>query len=396
VLCRADLQLHLPLDQPVGVVHQTSTSAGCAPARRSRSPASSSGNAPSPTEASTLRSGCTRCAASAPGSASPWWTVRWRSGRCSAHRWVEPGHPHLHRACRPDDVSRPSAARVAGHHALAGPAGTVVAGNRAPSSSVSSWRICWRRYRPGTARPRHRRARPASARCRPRCLPRREWSSTSAANRMHVDESRCSPASMDVRDRVASLPRSTTATIPGRRLRDRPTSASAWRCDRPRPRASCRSRTRQDQLPRDDRDHPRAPVRRRGGTTTIGAVGIEGDISRSLAALGDAWPGRFPVVPAPARSASCSTTAGRGAATTFPLVPQRWWRHPGRAGPRDIVLGRQRRGKMWMARSTPPMRQPLLISNGLSTMGFALPGALPRTWCTRTARCWPRSATARS
>jgi acetolactate synthase-1/2/3 large subunit len=110
------------------------------------------------------------------------------------------------------------------------------------------------------------------------------------------------------------------------------------------------------------------------------AVGIEGDISRTLKALGDAVRGKLK------HEARASTTRGlladeldRGRADDrFPLAPQRVVADIRSAVERDgIVLADTGAVKMWMARLYPTYApNTCLLSNGLSTMGFALPGAL--------------------
>jgi acetolactate synthase-1/2/3 large subunit len=109
-------------------------------------------------------------------------------------------------------------------------------------------------------------------------------------------------------------------------------------------------------------------------------VGIEGDIAHSLAALGEAVPGRFPVGSGTAKIRRLlADELERGAGEDrFPLVPQRVVADTRAAlGRDDIVLADTGAVKMWMARLYPTYSpNTCLISNGLSTMGFALPGAL--------------------
>ncbi|MFF4653063.1 acetolactate synthase large subunit [Streptomyces sp. NPDC001380] len=111
------------------------------------------------------------------------------------------------------------------------------------------------------------------------------------------------------------------------------------------------------------------------------AVGIEGDLSQALDALGAALPDGL--------AHHSGTTArirglldaelryGRGN-DAFPLVPQRVVADVRTALDRhDIVLADTGAGKMWMSRLYPTYEpDTCLVSNGLSTMGFALPGAL--------------------
>jgi acetolactate synthase-1/2/3 large subunit len=110
------------------------------------------------------------------------------------------------------------------------------------------------------------------------------------------------------------------------------------------------------------------------------AVGIEGDISRSLAALGAAVPGPFGIGTGVSKIRALLTDElARGATDdSFPLVPQRVVADTRAAlGREDIVLADTGAVKMWMARLYPTYAaNTCLLSNGLSTMGFALPGAL--------------------
>jgi acetolactate synthase-1/2/3 large subunit len=120
------------------------------------------------------------------------------------------------------------------------------------------------------------------------------------------------------------------------------------------------------------------------------AVGIGGDLSRSLDALAAAVPGPFPVGdgtgtgtgnrPGTARIRELlADELDRGRADDrFPLAPQRIVADTRAALDReDIVLADTGAVKMWMARLYPTYApNTCLISNGLSTMGFALPGAL--------------------
>ncbi|MFE9256403.1 acetolactate synthase large subunit [Streptomyces sp. NPDC006879] len=110
-------------------------------------------------------------------------------------------------------------------------------------------------------------------------------------------------------------------------------------------------------------------------------VGVEGDISQALDALAEAVP-------------SASEDAARTGATiqtllaeelergrnsdAFPVLPQRVVADVRTVlGRGDIVLADTGAGKMWMARLYPTYEpNTCLLSNGLSTMGFALPGAI--------------------
>jgi acetolactate synthase-1/2/3 large subunit len=122
-------------------------------------------------------------------------------------------------------------------------------------------------------------------------------------------------------------------------------------------------------------------------------VGIEGDIGASLSALADAVSfdasagsstsaaGPHGGAPRPV-AASCSLLREelrRGERDDrYPLAPQRIVADTRAALDReDIVLVDTGAVKMWMARLYPTYApNTCLISNGLSTMGFALPGAL--------------------
>jgi acetolactate synthase-1/2/3 large subunit len=110
------------------------------------------------------------------------------------------------------------------------------------------------------------------------------------------------------------------------------------------------------------------------------AVGIEGDISRSLDALRTAVTRQPGVGPGTARiRALLAEELERGAADDrFPLSPQRVVVDTREALDRDdIVLADTGAVKMWMARLYPTYAaNTCLLSNGLSTMGFALPGAI--------------------
>jgi acetolactate synthase-1/2/3 large subunit len=109
-------------------------------------------------------------------------------------------------------------------------------------------------------------------------------------------------------------------------------------------------------------------------------VGIEGDISASLDALTAAAPGYRSQRREPIRSPQLlRDELDRGRADgRFPLAPQRIVADTRAAvGRDDVVLVDTGAVKMWMARLYPTYApNTCLISNGLSTMGFALPGAL--------------------
>jgi acetolactate synthase-1/2/3 large subunit len=109
-------------------------------------------------------------------------------------------------------------------------------------------------------------------------------------------------------------------------------------------------------------------------------VGIIGDISASLSALTDALAGhRFDADADVPGSGLLAEEFARGQRDSrFPLAPQRVVADTRAAmGRSDVVLVDTGATKMWMARLYPTYeRNTCLISNGLSTMGFALPGAL--------------------
>jgi acetolactate synthase I/II/III large subunit len=110
------------------------------------------------------------------------------------------------------------------------------------------------------------------------------------------------------------------------------------------------------------------------------AVGIEGDIVRSLEALRAAVPREYGPATQGARIRELlAEELDRGAEDDrFPLSPQRVVVDTRAAlGREDIVLADTGAVKMWMARLYPTYAaNTCLLSNGLSTMGFALPGAL--------------------
>ncbi|MFF3767675.1 acetolactate synthase large subunit [Streptomyces sp. NPDC001922] len=110
------------------------------------------------------------------------------------------------------------------------------------------------------------------------------------------------------------------------------------------------------------------------------SVGVEGDIAQALDALAAAVPRRFERDAAGDRIRSLLADEleyGRGN-DAYPLVPQRVVADVRSAlGREDIVLADTGAGKMWMARLYPTYAtDTCLLSNGLSTMGFALPGAI--------------------
>jgi len=109
-------------------------------------------------------------------------------------------------------------------------------------------------------------------------------------------------------------------------------------------------------------------------------VGVQADISRTLDTLAAATTRRFQ--PGESGEKIRRLRAGelaRGAADdSFPLKPQRIVSDTRAALDRlDIVLADTGAVKMWMARLYPTYEpSTCLISNGLSTMAFALPGAI--------------------
>ncbi|AYE93873.1 acetolactate synthase large subunit [Mycobacterium paragordonae] len=108
-------------------------------------------------------------------------------------------------------------------------------------------------------------------------------------------------------------------------------------------------------------------------------VGIIGDISDSLNQLTEAMDGRrFDDVEVPGSGLLDEEFTRGQQDSRFPLAPQRVVADTRAAlGRSDVVLVDTGATKMWMARLYPTYeRNTCLISNGLSTMGFALPGAL--------------------
>jgi acetolactate synthase I/II/III large subunit len=109
-------------------------------------------------------------------------------------------------------------------------------------------------------------------------------------------------------------------------------------------------------------------------------VGIIGDISASLSALTDGLAGRrFDRGADIPGSGLLADEFARGQQDSrYPLSPQRLVADTRAAlGRNDVVLVDTGATKMWMARLYPTYeRNTCLVSNGLSTMSFALPGAL--------------------
>ncbi|MGB3552477.1 MAG: acetolactate synthase large subunit [Candidatus Binatus sp.] len=110
------------------------------------------------------------------------------------------------------------------------------------------------------------------------------------------------------------------------------------------------------------------------------AVGIEGNIAQSLDALAsELEPAQGPPAASAVIRGLLRQELDRGAGDdSFPVKPQRLVADIRRAmGRDDIVLVDTGAVKMWMARLYPAYAaNTCLISNGLATMGFALPGAI--------------------
>ena len=109
-------------------------------------------------------------------------------------------------------------------------------------------------------------------------------------------------------------------------------------------------------------------------------VGIQADIGNTLDALGEATTRRFDqgTRGEKIRRLLADELVQGAADNSFPLKPQRVVADTRAAlGRSDIVLADTGAVKMWMARLYPTFEpNTCLISNGLSTMGFALPGAI--------------------
>ncbi|MFI6521286.1 acetolactate synthase large subunit [Spirillospora sp. NPDC050679] len=108
-------------------------------------------------------------------------------------------------------------------------------------------------------------------------------------------------------------------------------------------------------------------------------VGVQGDISHSLRQLADAVHRRFDTATGEKirRLVRQDLAEGREDGG-FPLSPRRVVADIREAMDRsDVVLADTGAVKMWMARMYPTYEpNTLLVSNGLSSMGFAVPGAL--------------------
>jgi acetolactate synthase-1/2/3 large subunit len=109
-------------------------------------------------------------------------------------------------------------------------------------------------------------------------------------------------------------------------------------------------------------------------------VGVQADISRTLDALATAATRRFDLADSgpQIRQLLAAELALGAADDSFPLKPQRIVSDTRAAlGRSDIVLADTGAVKMWMARLYPTYEpNTCLVSNGLSTMAFALPGAI--------------------
>lgn len=109
-------------------------------------------------------------------------------------------------------------------------------------------------------------------------------------------------------------------------------------------------------------------------------VGIQGDISRSLDALAAAAPKRFEIngTGEKIRTLIRQELEQAREENGFPLSPRRIVADVRQAmGRKDIVLADTGAVKMWMARMYPTYEpNTMLVSNGLSSMGFSVPGAL--------------------
>jgi acetolactate synthase-1/2/3 large subunit len=109
-------------------------------------------------------------------------------------------------------------------------------------------------------------------------------------------------------------------------------------------------------------------------------VGVQADLVRTLDALGEAVGRDFgaAVDAGKIRARLADELAAGAADDRFPLAPQRVVADTRAALARDdIVLADTGAVKMWMARLYPTYEpDTCLVSNGLSTMSFALPGAI--------------------
>jgi acetolactate synthase-1/2/3 large subunit len=109
-------------------------------------------------------------------------------------------------------------------------------------------------------------------------------------------------------------------------------------------------------------------------------VGVQADLGRTLDALSRATDRRFDRATSGERIRGLlAGELARGAADdSFPLIPQRIVADTRAAlGRHDIVLADTGAVKMWMARLYPTFEpNTCLLSNGLSTMAFSVPGAI--------------------
>jgi acetolactate synthase-1/2/3 large subunit len=108
------------------------------------------------------------------------------------------------------------------------------------------------------------------------------------------------------------------------------------------------------------------------------SVGLHANIAHSLDALADAVDRRFEIPSVPIRSLLADELAAGSADARFPLAPARIVADTRAAlGRDDIVLVDTGALKMWMARLYPTYEaNTCLISNGLSTMSWTVPGAI--------------------
>ena len=110
------------------------------------------------------------------------------------------------------------------------------------------------------------------------------------------------------------------------------------------------------------------------------SVGIQSEIAKALDELGDALDCRFTPPPSAKRiQALLADELSDGLKNiSFPLAPSRIVAETRAVcGQDDIVLADTGAVKMWMARLFPTYESnTCLVSNGLSTMSFALPGAI--------------------
>jgi acetolactate synthase-1/2/3 large subunit len=106
-------------------------------------------------------------------------------------------------------------------------------------------------------------------------------------------------------------------------------------------------------------------------------VGVQGSIADSLDAIRAGAAVRPPDDEGPARQLVREELLWGGKDDAFPLKPSRIVADIREAmGPDDVVLCDTGAVKMWMARLYPTYRpNTCLVSNGLATMGFSLPGA---------------------